>query len=59
MKKTTLLVTTAFLTIAPAAIAQDEKLITPDETFLFEKDYMPEREKEARLLKMNEDFMSR
>ena len=37
MKKTTLLVTTAFLTIAPAAIAQDDKLITPDETFLFEK----------------------
>ena len=37
MKKTTLLVTTAFLTLAPSAAAQEDKLITPDGTYLFEK----------------------
>ena len=37
MKKTTLLVTTAFLTLSSTAVAQEEKLIIPDGTFLFEK----------------------
>ena len=37
MKKATLLVTTAFLTLAASAAAKEEKLISPDGTYLFEK----------------------
>ena len=37
MKKTTLLVTTAFLTLTSSAAAQEEKLISPDGTYLFDR----------------------
>lgn len=37
MKKTTLLVTTAFLTLTSSAAAQEDKLISPDGTYLFDR----------------------
>ena len=37
MKKRILLITIAFMTLATSAFAQDEKLITPDGTYLFDK----------------------